>query len=264
MYFGLVGRSMILRKHCMNKLETDYKCDRRGPEMAIPTWKRCLDLSLIILGFPVWAPAFVAIGIWVWASSNGPILYRQERAGQCRKKFQMIKFRSMVANADQGQHDKHVLELIESGKPLTKLDTIGDTRLIPLGGLLRSSGLDELPQILNVIRGEMSLVGPRPCTVTEENRYRREQFERFNSPPGVTGFWQVNGKNRTTFNEMNAMDIYYTRNMSLGLDLRIIARTPVAIFAQLYHWRHSRAVARTAPLDPPISSLPEESGVRWR
>jgi lipopolysaccharide/colanic/teichoic acid biosynthesis glycosyltransferase len=107
---------------------------------------------------------------------------------------------------------------------MTKLDAV-DPRLILGGRFLRAAGLDELPQIFNVLRGEMSLVGPRPCTVIEFQSYRPEQRERVNAPPGITGFWQVNGKNKTTFKEMIAMDIFYANNMSLFLDLAIIWKT---------------------------------------
>ena len=115
---------------------------------------------------------------------------------------------------------------------MTKLDAAGDPRLIAGGRFLRASGLDELPQIFNVLRGEMSLVGPRPCLPHEFERYGAWQQERVNAPPGLTGFWQVNGKNKTTFNEMVAMDIFYARKMSLGLDLRIILKTIPALIEQ--------------------------------
>ncbi len=114
---------------------------------------------------------------------------------------------------------------------MTKLDS-SDSRLIPWGRILRGTGLDELPQIFNVIRGEMSLVGPRPCTPGEFRRYQTRQRDRVNAPPGLTGYWQVNGKNRTTFNQMVAMDIFYSENSTLWLDLRIILRTVPAMVRQ--------------------------------
>jgi len=110
----------------------------------------------------------------------------------------------------------------------------GDPRLILGGKFLRATGLDELPQIFNVLKGEMSLVGPRPCTVIEFERYAPEQRARVNALPGLTGFWQVNGKNRTTFREMIEMDIFYARNISLSLDLKIILRTLPAIVGQFF------------------------------
>lgn len=115
---------------------------------------------------------------------------------------------------------------------MTKLDA-ADPRLISGGRFLRASGLDELPQIFNVLRGEMSLVGPRPCLPHEFERYTVWQQERVNAPPGLTGFWQVNGKNKTTFSEMIAMDIFYARHMSIWLDLKIILKTIPALIEQM-------------------------------
>ena len=151
----------------------------------------------------------------------------------------IFKFRSMKVNADTQAHEKYVEELIANGSPMTKLDA-ADPRLIPGGRLFRAMGLDELPQVLNVLWGEMSLVGPRPCTVSEFQRYRPEHRCRVDARPGLTGLWQVNGKNRTTFNEMIAMDIYYAQNMSLKLDLQIICKTVPAILRQT---RESSAAA---------------------
>ena len=115
---------------------------------------------------------------------------------------------------------------------MTKLDAKRDPRLIPLGAILRATGLDELPQILNVLRGDMSLVGPRPCIPYEYELFQPWQRQRTNAVPGLTGLWQVSGKNRTTFNEMIAYDIEYTKRRSLWLDLKIIARTLPALWEQ--------------------------------
>jgi lipopolysaccharide/colanic/teichoic acid biosynthesis glycosyltransferase len=116
---------------------------------------------------------------------------------------------------------------------MTKLDQRGDARLIPLGRILRSTGLDELPQLFNVLRGEMTLVGPRPCTPHEFQSAPEFLSRRLSVPPGLTGYWQVNGKNKTTFREMIAMDEHYARNLSLGLDLRILFKTFPALLGQV-------------------------------
>jgi lipopolysaccharide/colanic/teichoic acid biosynthesis glycosyltransferase len=131
---------------------------------------------------------------------------------------------------------------MEEDCPMTKLDAAGDPRLIAGGRFLRASGLDELPQIFNVLRGEMSLVGPRPCLPHEFARYGAWQQERVNALPGLTGFWQVNGKNKTSFSEMIAMDIFYARNMSLGLDLRIILKTIPALIEQTLERRRAHEI----------------------
>jgi lipopolysaccharide/colanic/teichoic acid biosynthesis glycosyltransferase len=113
------------------------------------------------------------------------------------------------------------------------MDAKGDPRLIPLGSLLRSSGLDELPQLFNVLRGDMSIVGPRPCTPSEYENYEPWQMERFKTLPGLTGWWQVNGKNKTTFNQMISMDISYVDQRSFAMDLRIIFKTIPVLLGQI-------------------------------
>jgi lipopolysaccharide/colanic/teichoic acid biosynthesis glycosyltransferase len=165
-------------------------------------------------------------------TSPGPTIYRQYRVGYRGKQFVILKFRTMHANAETRTHEEYLKQVILNGSPMTKLDA-SDRRLTPCGRFFRVTGLDELPQIFNVIHGDMSLVGPRPCTVIEFQRYQPAQRERVNAPPGITGFWQVNGKNKTTFNEMIAMDIFYARNMSLKLDLSIIWKTVPSILNQM-------------------------------
>jgi exopolysaccharide production protein ExoY len=139
----------------------------------------------------------------------------------------------MKVNAETHSHETYLEHLMVSDEPMMKLDAKGDPRLIVGGKLLRAIGLDELPQLFNVIRGEMSVVGPRPCTVREFELYAPEDRERVNALPGLTGFWQVNGKNRTTFRQMIDMDVFYAANLSLWMDLKIIARTFPALASQL-------------------------------
>jgi lipopolysaccharide/colanic/teichoic acid biosynthesis glycosyltransferase len=122
---------------------------------------------------------------------------------------------------------------------MTKLDTRGDPRLAPFGRILRASGLDELPQIFNVLSGEMSLVGPRPCLPNEFAKYEPWQRERVNARPGLTGFWQVNGKNKTTFNQMIRMDLFYIKNMSILLDLQIMLKTVATIAQEVFESRQA-------------------------
>jgi lipopolysaccharide/colanic/teichoic acid biosynthesis glycosyltransferase len=165
--------------------------------------------------------------------SKGPVLFKQERVGWLGKKFVLYKFRTMVVGADTLVHETYTADLIESNRPMTKLDARGDARLIPLGRYLRAAGLDELPQLINVLRGEMSIVGPRPCLYSEYDRYLPWQRQRFLTPPGLTGLWQVSGKNRLTFNEMIALDIYYVRARSLWLDLWILLKTIPAVTLEI-------------------------------
>ena len=139
--------------------------------------------------------------------------------------------------AETETHERYFQELMQKDCPMTKLDAYGDQRLAPFGRIMRASGLDELPQIFNVLCGEMSLVGPRPCTPNEFAHYEPWQRERVKGLPGLTGYWQVNGKNKTTFNEMILMDLFYLKNMSVLLDLKIMLKTCTVIAGQLVESR---------------------------
>lgn len=200
--------------------------------IPIPRWKRILDITFILLTLPCWLPLMILLMAWIRVTSAGPAFYRQERIGFRRNRFMIYKFRTMYVNADTRTHEEYFAHLMRVDCPMTKLDDGGDSRLIAGGRLLRASGLDELPQVFNVLRGEMSLVGPRPCLPTEFQRYEMWQQERVNALPGLTGYWQVNGKNKTTFREMVTMDIFYAHNMSLRLDLAIMLKTIPALMRQ--------------------------------
>ncbi len=209
-------------------------CSREELAAALPKWKRFIDLAAVTLLFPIWLPVMTLVALWVAVTSPGPIFYRQPRIGFKGRRFMLVKFRTMKVNAETHIHEAYLEHLIISDRPMIKLDATGDPRLILGGKFLRATGLDELPQIFNVLKGEMSLVGPRPCTVGEFERYAPEQRARVNALPGLTGLWQVNGKNRTTFRQMIEMDIFYSRNISLSLDMKIILRTLPAIVVQFF------------------------------
>lgn len=200
---------------------------------TFPRWKRILDVGLVLLTLPCWLAVMILVTLWIRIVSAGPIFYWQQRVGYQRKVFKLFKFRTMHVNADTGVHETYFERLMITDRPMTKLD-FEDTRLIRFGRLLRSTGLDELPQIFNVLRGDMSLVGPRPCLPCEFDRYTASQKERSNVPPGLTGYWQVNGKNSTTFSQMISMDLFYAKNMSLRLDLAVILQTVPAILKQTF------------------------------
>jgi lipopolysaccharide/colanic/teichoic acid biosynthesis glycosyltransferase len=159
----------------------------------VPAWKTILDLTCILISLPLWLPVALLIALWIKLASPGPVLFRQERVGYLGKRFMILKFRTMKVNVETRTHECHLEQLINSNVPMTKLDNAGDPRIIPGGRTLRATGLDELPQLFNVLRGEMSLVGPRPCTPNEFKKYQGWQKERVNVPPGLTGYWQVNG-----------------------------------------------------------------------
>ena len=164
-------------------------------------------------------------------------------------------------------HEAHVEHLIKSDLPMTKLDKVGDSRLITGGCLIRTSGLDELPQFINVLRGEMSLVGPRPCLPKEYELYDESQRHRFSVQPGLTGQWQVNRTETTTFREMVRMDDEYVNQLSPLTDLQIILTTPVALLKQMKAGAISKSASRgvvmrpiparaSRMVPPPVFSLP--------
>jgi exopolysaccharide production protein ExoY len=200
-------------------------------------WKFALDITCILLALPIWLPVMILLMLVTRIASPGPIFYRQERVGLGGRNFSIWKFRTMKVSAETQTHEHYFHELMKVDRPMTKLDAYGDPRLAPFGRFLRASGLDELPQIFNVLCGEMSLVGPRPCTPNEFARYEPWQRERVNGLPGLTGYWQVNGKNKTTFNEMIVMDLFYLENMSILLDLKIMLKTGAVIAGQLLESR---------------------------
>ncbi len=144
----------------------------------------------------------------------------------------------MHINAATTVHNTYFKNLTGSETPMEKLDT-QDPRIIPYGRLLRKSGLDELPQLLNVFLGDMSLIGPRPCIPYEAEHYQQWQLKRFEAVPGITGLWQVNGKNKTTFNAMMRFDIAYAMKKNLWLDAKILLKTGPAIFDQLLQKKDS-------------------------
>ena len=222
-------------------------------EIRIPCWKRVLDVTIILVALPIILPVAILIGIVIRMVSNGPILFKQERIGYRGSRFMCLKFRTMHRGAETATHQGHLQQLMEANVPMTKMDSKGDSRIIPFGRIMRSSGLDELPQLVNVLRGEMSLVGPRPCLAYEAAKYQAWQMERFNGVPGLTGLWQVSGKNRTTFTRMIELDIEYTRTKSLFLDLKIICKTIPALVIQMLENRAQRkAVAQPEPAESAI------------
>jgi exopolysaccharide production protein ExoY len=219
---------------------------------AMPIWKRILDLTFVGLTLPLWLPLMILVMIWIKVVSPGPVFFRQPRVGYRRRQFMIFKFRTMHVNAETKTHAEYFAYLMRADCPMTKLDQ-ADPRLIACGRFLRASGLDELPQIFNVIWGNMTLVGPRPCLPHEFEQYELWQQQRVTVLPGLTGYWQVNGKNQTTFSEMITMDLFYARNMSLRLDLAIILKTIPALLTQTLE---SRAVSRVESRQPVLYQAP--------
>jgi lipopolysaccharide/colanic/teichoic acid biosynthesis glycosyltransferase len=183
--------------------------------------KRAMDVGLVLLSAPLWGPAWLACAAALKASCwTGPILFRQPRTGRGGRRFLMLKFRTMVPNAEEIK--KELAHLNELQWPDFKITN--DPRVTRLGRFLRKTSLDELPQLLNVLRGEMSLVGPRP-TSFEAGTYRLWQSERLDVAPGLTGLWQILGRGSTEFPERLRMDIAYIERRCLWMDVQILART---------------------------------------
>jgi exopolysaccharide biosynthesis polyprenyl glycosylphosphotransferase len=202
--------------------------------------KRAIDVAGSLFGLTVLAPVLLLIALLIKMTSKGPVLFKQIRMGQYGEKFVFLKFRTMYPNNDPSIHKKFVTDFIcdkdgcktgdgEGQKKVFKI--IHDPRVTPLGRFLRKSSLDELPQLYNVLKGEMSLVGPRPPIPYEYESYdiwhKRRVVE---IKPGITGLWQVRGRSSTTFNEMVRLDIQYMKEWSLWLDIKILIQTPLAVF----------------------------------
>jgi lipopolysaccharide/colanic/teichoic acid biosynthesis glycosyltransferase len=208
-------------------------------------------------------PLALAIAALIRIVSPGPVLFKQERVGLRGSRFMCFKFRTMVVGADTAVHQGHLTQLMNSDAPMEKMDAKGDPRVIRFGALLRASGLDELPQLLNVLRGEMSLVGPRPCLPYEYDNYLPWQRERFSALPGLTGLWQVSGKNRTTFTEMINLDIFYSKNQTFWLDILIILKTLPALVVQIMDSRLKKKQLASAPAERPALSTPFQQLAYW-
>jgi len=193
--------------------------------------KRIVDVLGAGVGLVLAAPLFLAVAILIKLGSPGPVFFRQERIGYLGRPFRIWKFRTMKTPSVAQRHQQYVRELVSSNGTLKKLDL--DEEFIPLGKWLRRLCIDELPQLLNVLEGHMSLVGPRPDVVPPE-QYSRWHRQRFRAQPGLTGLWQVRGKNRTTFTEMMRLDIRYVERRSLWLDTQIILLTPLQILKQVF------------------------------
>lgn len=206
----------------------------------VPRGTRALDIFCCVLVLPLLAMGVLVMTAVTALVSPGPVFFRQERIGFKGRRFNIWKFRTMHVAANSAIHQTHFNRLVESNSPMVKLDDQRDIRLIPSGWILRASGLDELPQLLNVLSGEMSIVGPRPCIPSELEAYSPSHRERFDAVPGLTGLWQVSGKNRTTFEEMVRLDIHYARHASLALYLKIMLLTPSALVVQILDSRMGR------------------------
>jgi lipopolysaccharide/colanic/teichoic acid biosynthesis glycosyltransferase len=197
--------------------------------------KRGIDVVAAAIGLIVLAPLMAYIALRIRRESAGPALFRQVRLGTDMKEFTVLKFRTMKVDTDAGAHREYIRRTMSTdaaseANGLFKLDR--SDALTSVGRWLRSTSLDELPQLLNVLKGEMSLVGPRPCIPYEAENFEPHHLERFAMPQGLTGLWQVTARANSTFREALDLDVAYVRDWSLGLDLRLLLRTPMALLRQ--------------------------------
>jgi len=199
---------------------------------AMPWWKRSVDMLGAAFGLLFLSPLLVLVALYIKSVSIGPVFFRQERIGYLGKSFIIWKFRTMRTDADTSKHQRYISELLKNGKPMYKLEDT-DPHIIPYGNVLRKTGIDELPQLFNVLRGEMSLIGPRPDVLYAVKNYKPWHHGRCDAYPGLTGLWQVSGKNNTSYDRMMSLDITYARELSFWLDLKILLSTPLAILAQV-------------------------------
>ncbi|MDQ6682054.1 MAG: sugar transferase [Chloroflexota bacterium] len=194
--------------------------------------KRALDVTAGTLGLVVTAPVMLGLAAAIKLESPGPALFRQQRVGLGGRPFLLYKFRSMHASADEDQHRRYVAKLLAEPRHAgTWVPIEQDARVTRVGQLLRRTHLDELPQLLNIVRGEMSLVGPRPPIPYEVELYKPWQLRRLSVVPGLTGLWQVEGWGRLSFDEGVALDLAYIERRSIWLDLTILVRTVWQILA---------------------------------
>ena len=193
--------------------------------------KRALDLLCALVLLVVLAPILVAVAVLVWLDSPGPILFRQSRIGLGGRQFVMYKFRTMLPDCDLRVHRDYYSQLIKGVAPpdqgLFKLRA--DARVTRIGRFLRRFSLDELPQLVNVVQGSMSLVGPRPPIAYEVEEYGPRELLRLQAKPGLTGLWQVSGRNLLNFQDMIELDLEYVERWSIWLDIWILLRTPLTV-----------------------------------
>jgi exopolysaccharide biosynthesis polyprenyl glycosylphosphotransferase len=195
--------------------------------------KRALDIAGSTALMLMLLPVYAIVAALVKLTSDGPVFFSQDRIGRMGQPFPMLKFRTMHVNADSAIHQKYVSDFIKSSEGLGKdgvFKIVNDPRITPIGHFLRKTSLDELPQFWNVLRGDMSLVGPRPPLAYEVQQYKPWHYRRvLEAKPGITGLWQVTGRSRTTFDDMVRLDLRYARSWSVWTDLKILLATPRAV-----------------------------------
>ena len=192
--------------------------------------KRCMDITLAILALIIFTPAFLGISIlYLFGESKGPLLFKQQRYGKKGNLFFIYKFRTMITNADEKLRD-NIFLYDKYIKNNYKLEQNEDPRITSIGRFLRKTSLDELPQLINVLRGEMSIVGPRPIVEEELKEYKNCKEDFLSVKPGITGYWQVSGRSEIGYPERVNLELYYVYNQSFFMDIKILFKTVVVVF----------------------------------
>lgn len=189
-------------------------------------FKRIVDVILGCIGLVLLSPVFLILAVCIKIDSKGPVIFAHKRIGKNGKEFNMYKFRSMYENAEE-MIENFSEEQKKEWQENFKLEN--DPRITRIGNFLRKTSLDELPQIVNIIRGDLSIIGPRPVTGEELEKYEENKEKFLSITPGLTGYWQANGRSNTTYEERMQMELYYVDNQSLWLDIKIFFKTIVSV-----------------------------------
>jgi len=204
----------------------------KGPKHTVPTEKRIMDIVIALGLILVFSPIFIIAAILIKLTSRGPVVFKQTRLGLNGRPFQILKFRTMRTDMEDDIHRAFMKKVIEKQKASGSCQVFkmkDDPRITFVGKILRKTSLDELPQLFNVVKGEMSVIGPRPPLAYEVECYKKWQLERLTGLPGITGLWQVSGRNHTDFETMVRQDIEYIKTRDLSLDLKILFKTVPAM-----------------------------------
>ena len=211
---------------------------------TVPFWydtvKRILDIIISLVLLVVFFPLWLLIAIAIKATSPGPVIYVADTVGKDGKIFPFYKFRTMRTDSDETTHKQYLARFVERNEPYTVIrrgdgseqriyKIVNDSRVTPIGRILRATGLDEAPQLLNVLKGDMSMVGPRPPRLSEYEHYEEWHKQRLSVMPGITGLYQVTARSVVPFDEAVRIDLEYIRNRSLRLDLKIMLLTPINV-----------------------------------
>ena len=188
--------------------------------------KRIMDFSLSLMGLIVLSPVFLLIAILIKKESDGPVFFKHKRIGKNGKEIYIYKFRSMVPNAEE-LIKKFTPEQMKEFKENFKLEN--DPRITKIGKFLRKTSLDELPQLINILKGDLSLIGPRPVVKKELEKYGNNKEKFLSATPGLTGYWAANGRSDTTYEQRMIMELYYIDNISFKLDLKVFFKTIISV-----------------------------------